>query len=131
MQQRAYRASEISRHAIENLVALWLTIFFITLAIGFLLSASEAKADIYLPLPKAEKIFEPAVLKSFAPSPTPALVDARCQTHLHPLQSSNATITSSSRTQRNADARGTQAITAIKAYRQCVSQIVLDQLANK
>jgi hypothetical protein len=131
MQHHAFRASELTRHAFETLVALWLTIFFLTFAIALLLSASEAKADIYLPLPKAERVFEPAVLKNFSPSPTPALVDARCQTYLHPLQTGSVTITNSSRTQRNADTRGLQAISAIKAYRHCVSQITLEQMANK
>ena len=131
MQYHAYRASELTRHAFKSLIALWLTIFFFTFAIALVFSISEAKADIYLPLPKAEKVFEPAVLRNFSSSPTPALVDARCQTYLHPLQAGNTPPTDSRRTQRNAGNRGLQAISAIKAYRQCVSQITLEQMANK
>ncbi len=132
MQNRIYRASDISRHAFGHLVALWLLIVFITFAAAMLLTATQARADIFLPLPVAEKTIQPAVLRNFTPSPTPALVDTRCQPYLHPLHKGDvSTMTSSSRTQRNADPRGPQAIVAIKAYRQCVSQIVLEQLATK
>ncbi len=131
MQHHIYRVSEISRHAFHHLVALWAVIMCLTFVVAFILSISEAKADVILPFTKAEKIFEPAVLRNFSPSPSPALVDERCDSYLHPLHTSNATITSSSRTQRNAEPRGLQTIVAIKAYRQCVSQIALEQLANR
>lgn len=132
MQHRVYRATEISSHAFHHLVALWLIIVFLTFAAALLLSASEAKADVILPLPKAQRNFEPAVLRNFTPSPSSALVEERCHSHLHPLQTGNLPIIiSSSRTQRNAEPRDLQAIAAIKAYRHCVSQIVLEQLASK
>ncbi len=131
MQHCVHRASEVSRHAFHSLVALWLLIVGFTFIIAFLLSINEAKADIFIPFPKAEKIFEPAVLRNFSSSPSPALVDERCEPYLHPHKARNAVITSSSRTQRNADPQSTQTIVAIKAYRQCVSQIALEQLANK
>lgn len=132
MHHRLYRSSETSRYAFHNLVALWLFIFLLAFAVTLAFSARDAKADIVLPLPKVQKVFEPAVLQSFTPSPSPALVEERCNTYLHPLQTGSvSSIPSSSRTQRNADPREKQTISAIKAYRHCVSQIVLGQLANK
>lgn len=131
MQNRVYRVSEVSRHAFHHLVALWVMIFCLTFIVAFIMSMKEAKADAFLPFPKAEKIFEPAVLRNFSSSPSPALVDERCDSYLHPLHQRNASITSSSRNQRNAETKGVQTIAAIKAYRQCVSQIALEQLANR
>ena len=131
-QYKVQRVSEVSRHAFKDLVTLWLTIMFLTFAVALLISAGSAKADIILPLPKPQMTYEPATLRAFSSSPTPALIQERCQSHLHPH---NAGITvsnfSNSRNQRNAETQGLQTIIAIKAYRQCVSQIALEQLASK
>ena len=131
MQYKVHRASELSRQAFENLVTLWLTIVFFTLAAGILMAAGKAKADIILPLPHAQLAYEPAILKPFSPSPTPALIQERCSAHLHPQKGNIVNSEISSRAQRNAETQGLQAIMAIKAYRQCVSQIALSQLASK
>lgn len=134
MQYKVQRASELSRQAFQNLVTMWLTIVCLTLAAGILLAAGKAKADIILPLPEAQLVMEPAILKSFSSSPTPALVHERCSSHLHPQKGNIIHSGVSSRTQRNAEPQGQQtatAIMAIKAYRQCVSQIALSQLASK
>lgn len=134
MQYKVQRASELSRQAFENLVTLWLTIVFLTLAAGILLASSKAKADIILPLPEAQLVYEPAILKSFSSSPAPALVHEKCSSRLHPQKGNILHSDVSNRTQRNAEPQGqqtTSAIMAIKAYRQCVSQIALSQLASK
>ena len=131
MPYKVQRASELSRHAFENLVTLWLTIVFLTLAAAILLAAGSAKADIMLPLPEPSLTYEPAVLKSFSLSPSPALVQERCSSHLHPQKRNIVQAQFSSRNQRNAETQGLQTIMAIKAYRQCVSQIALSQLASK
>lgn len=131
-QYKVQRASEVSRHAFKDLVTLWLTIMFLTFAAALLISAGSAKADILLPLPKPQMVYEPAILKVFSSSPTPALIQERCQSHLYPQQTGITTLNfSTSRNQRNAETQGLQTIMAIKAYRQCVSQIALEQLASK
>ncbi len=130
MQYRVQRVSEVSRHAFQNLVALWLTIIFLTCAAAFLVSMGSAKADIILPLPKAQTVYEPAVIRHFSPSPTPTLVQERCHPHLSTHTAGNVQSNLSSRIQRKADTQGLQTIEAIKAYRHCVSQIALDQLAS-
>lgn len=129
-QYKVHRASEVSRHAFHNLVRLWLTIMFLTVAAALLMSAGSAKADILLPLPEPQMAQEAATLQVFTPSPTPAIIQERCHTHLHPhhgvVQSDF-----SSRSQRNAETQSLQMIMAIKAYRQCASQVALEQLASK
>lgn len=130
-QYKVQRASEISRHAFKDLAMLWLTIMFLTVTAALLMTAGKAKADIVLPLPEAQMAHEPAVLQVFSSSPTPALIQERCQPHLHPQKQGITPSNFSSRSQRNAETQGLQTIMAIKAYRQCVSQIALDQLASK
>lgn len=132
MQHHVYRSSGVSRHAFQSLIGLWVFIAIITFVVALIMSSSSAKAEGLVPFPKVEKIFEPAVLQSFSPSPSPALVNERCQPFLHPTHTGNVNITTSSRrTQRNAEPKSLQTVVAIKAYRQCVSQIALEQLANK
>lgn len=131
MQYQVQRASEVSRHAFQKLVTLWLTIVFVTFAIALLMSAGTAKAEIFLPLPEAQLASEPAILKVFSPSPTPAIIQQRCQSHLHPHTNGIANMNVSSRNQRNAETQGLQTIMAVRAYRQCASQIALEQLASK
>jgi hypothetical protein len=131
MQYQIQRVSEISRHAFKNLITLWLTIVFLTIAAALLMSSGTAKADIVLSLPQVQMVYEPAVLQSFSPSPTPTKVQEQCLSYLHPQHTGDAQLNSTSRIQRNAETQGLQTIMAIKAYRQCVSQIVLDQLASK
>lgn len=133
MQRHIQCASAISRQAFRHLVLLWALLVFLTIAAAVLLSASEAKADVVVPLPKAQKVFVPAVLRNFTPSPSPALVEERCQSHLHPRQTDSLVpITiSMSRSQRNAETREVKTVEAIKAYRQCVSQVVLEQMAKR
>lgn len=132
MQHQIHRFSQLPRHAFEKLVAMWLTIICLTIALGFILCAGTAKADIILPLPMAQKIVEPAAIRNFTPSPTLAFVQERCQSHLHPHQTGGITqINYSGQRQRNAVTNEAQMIASIKAYRNCVSKITLDQLANK
>lgn len=132
MQHQVHRVSELSRHAFEKLVAMWLTIVFLTVALGFILCAGTAKADIILPLPQVQKIYEPAMIRNFTLSPTLAFVQERCQTHLRPNHTNGIShINYSSQIQRNAVTNEAQMITAIKAYRNCVSKTTLDQLAKK
>jgi hypothetical protein len=131
MQHKVQSASEISRHAFGNLVTLWLTIMFLTFAAALLVSISNAKADVIVPIPEPQMAYEPALMKVFSSSPTPALIQERCQSHLHPHHSGIADSNFSSGDQRNAENQGLQTIMAIRAYRQCVSQIALDQLASK
>lgn len=131
MQYKVQRASEISRHAFQNLVALWLTIICLTIAAALLISASTAKAEIILPLLKPQMAYEHAIPKVFSPSPAPAFIQKRCQSHLHPQQHGIAHSNVSGRSQRNAENQDLQTIMAIKAYRQCASQIALDQLASQ
>lgn len=129
-QYKVQRASEISRHTFKDLVTLWLTIMFLTVAAALLMAAGSAKADVIVPLPEPQMAGAPATLQVFSSSPTPAIIQERCHTHLHPhhgvVQSDF-----SSRSQRNAETQGLQMITAIKAYRQCASQVALEQLASK
>ena len=131
MHYHIHRTSAVSRHTFHSLVGLWIVLVLVTFAAALLMSTTAAKADIIVPFTKAEKIFAPAVLQNFSSSPSPALVNERCQSYLHPTRKGSANIISSSRNQRNAEPQGVQTIVAIKAYRQCVSQIVLEQLANK
>jgi hypothetical protein len=130
-QYKIQSVSDISRHTFKKLVTLWLTIMFLTVAAGFLVAVGSAKADVLLPIPKAQMVIEPAVLQHFSSSPSPAIIQQRCATHIHPQDKSVGFLSVSSRSQRNAETQGLQTIMAIKAYRQCVSQIALDQLASK
>lgn len=132
MQHQIHRFSDLPRHAFEKLVATWLTIVFLTVALGFVLCAGTAKADVILPLPMVQKIYEPAMIRNFTPSPTLAFVQERCQTHLRPHHTHGITqIDYSSQRQRNAVTTKVQMIASIKAYRNCVGKITLDQLAHK
>lgn len=132
MQHQIQRISQLPRHSFEKLVAMWLTIVFLTVALGFILCAGSAKAEIVVPHIKVQKVYEPAAIRNFTPSPTLAYVQGKCQSHLHPHQADGITqINYSSQRQRNAVTNEAQMISAIKAYRNCVSKFTLDQLANK
>ena len=131
MQYRVESVSEVSRHAFQKLAFLWLTIVMLTVAAALLVSATTAKADVILPLPEAQLALKPAVLKSFSSIPPSALIQQRCHTHMTPQKNGVAPSNYSSRNQRNAETQSVQTAMAIKAYRQCVSQIALDQLASK
>jgi hypothetical protein len=132
MQHQVHRFSDLPRHAFEKLVAMWLTIIILTTALGFLLCATSAKADIIIPIPKAQLVYEPAAVRNFVPLPTLAFVKDRCQSHLLPhIQGGIHHVNYSSQTQRNAVSTEDRTIAAIKAYRNCVSKNTLDQLANK
>ncbi len=132
MQHQIHRFSELPRHAFEKLVVMWLTIVFLTVALGFVLCAGNAKADIIIPHIKAQMVYEPAAIRNFTPSPTLAYVQERCQSHLHPHNTNGITqINYSSQRQRNAVTNEAQMIAAIKAYRNCIGQTTLDQLAKK
>ena len=133
MKRHVYCASTFSRQTFKDLLLLWFVVVALTIIAGVLLAASEAKADVVLPLPKAQKVFVPAVLRNFAPSPSPALVEERCHPHLNPRQTDSLipVTTSTSRHQRNAESRENTSVEGIKAYRRCVSQIVLQQLAQQ
>jgi hypothetical protein len=132
MKHQIHRFSDLPRHAFEKLVATWLTIVFLTVALGFVLCAGTAKSDVILSLPLVQKIYEPAMIRNFTPSPTLAFVQERCQTHLHPHHTYGITkIDYSSQTQRNAVITKVQMIASIKAYRHCVGKTTLDQLAQK
>jgi hypothetical protein len=132
MQHQIHRFSDLPRHAFEKLVAMWLTIILLTTAIGFILCATTAKADIPLPLPVAQMVYEPAAVRSFIPSPTLAFVKEKCQKHLRPHTPVGIhQLNTSSQRQRNAVKTEDQAIAAIKAYRNCIREGTLSQLAYK
>jgi|GEM_PF-4523180 len=135
MQYRVHHVSEISKHAFQNLIALWLTIIFVTVAIALLLSAGSAKADIYLALPKAEMVYQPAVIKQFSTFPTSVQIQKQCQPHLQTRSKGIALSDFQNRPQRNAEPKRQQmtqqAVLAIKAYRQCISDSTLKQLASR
>ncbi len=124
-------ASEVPRHVFKNLLTLWLAIICLTFAAALLISAGSAKADVILPLPAPEMAYQPAILKVFSSSPTSALIQERCQSHRHPHTTAITYSSFSSRDQRNAETKSLQTIMAIKAYRNCVSQIALEQLTSQ
>lgn len=118
----------------RSLVVLWLFFFSLAALSALVFAPRAAQADIYLPLPKAQKSYQPAVLRSFTPSPSPTLVETQCGTLRHSLHESAHDVSLSSfdsRTQRNAGQEATRTIEAIRAYRQCVSALVLNQLAER
>lgn len=131
MQYQVHRASEVSRHVFQKLITLWLMIIFMTFAVAFLITMNSAKADVIVPLPEAELDGQRAILKVFTPSPTPAIIQQRCQSHLHPQKAGIAHMNLSSWNQRNAENQDLQTVVAVRAYRQCASQIALEQLASK
>lgn len=130
-QYKVQRASEVSRHAFKNLVTLWLTIIFLTFAAALLIAAGSAKAAVVLPLSPPQIVYHPAILKVFSTSPAPAMIQERCHSHLHPQQHGINRSNFPGRTQRNAEPQSLQTVMAVEAYRQCVSQITLEQSTNK
>lgn len=125
-------AANISRRAFRNLLVLWAMFMLTTvLVIMIAFGASKANAMEPLPLPKVVREIAPPEFTEFSQVPSQSVNADRCQSLLNKVHQdtrSSASYNSSRRPAGQASAAMVK-VNAIKAYRQCMSQSALQELA--
>lgn len=124
-------AANISRRAFRNLIALWLLFMAATVLIILMFGTSRALAMEPLPFPKIVRETAPAEFVQFSKVPSQSLVADRCQSLLNTVHQDKRSYKADSSSRRPAGSTSPNMvhIQAIKAYRQCMSQSALQELA--
>jgi len=132
----SHSVTGVSRRLFRTLVALWLAFFGLTvllLVIAF--TTEKAQAMEPLPLPKVTREIAPPQFTNFSQVPPQGLVADRCQSLLKVRQDNRSDEANSHPSRRPAGTNVGQhdvqmvKVKAIKAYRQCRSEVALQQLA--
>lgn len=122
-------SANISRRAFRNLLVVWAMFVFATLVIVMAFGATKAHAMEPLPFPKITREIEAPVYTNFSKVPSQSVAADRCQSLLSKVQlDTRSDVTTSTRRPAGQHADMVK-IKAIKAYRQCMSQSALQELA--
>lgn len=127
------RYSSASKNMFRNLAMMWALFILLSFVVIMAFASNKAHAEIVMNIHQVAYVAEPASFTQFIPSPTATNAQEMCRKFLHPhTQPSGAlNIGLSGRIQRNAETQPRQTIEAIKAYRQCISNSVLNTLASR
>lgn len=123
-------AANVSRRAFRNLIALWLLFVAATVLVILMFGTSRALAMEPLPFPKIVREIAPTQFTEFSKVPSQSLVADRCQSLLTSVHQDKRSLKADSSYRRPAGSTSPDMarITAIKAYRQCMSQTALQEL---
>lgn len=118
-----------SRRAFRNLIAVWALLFMAAMGLVLAFGATKAHAMEPLPFPKITREIAPPEYNNFSQVPSQSVAADRCQSLLSKVhQDTRSDVTTSTR--RPAGQYASMAkVQAIKAYRQCMSQSALQELA--
>jgi hypothetical protein len=123
-------SANISRRAFRNLLVVWAMFVLATLVIVMAFGATKAHAMEPLPFPKITREIAPPVYTSFSKVPSQSVAADRCQSLLNKVQlDTRSNVVASTRRSAGQPQADMVKITAIKAYRQCMSQTALQELA--
>lgn len=123
-------AANISRRTFRNLIVLWLMFMAATVLLILMFGTSRALAMEPLPFPKIVREIAPTEFVEFSKVPSQSLVADRCQSLLNTVHQDTRSKKADSSYRRPAGSTSPDMarITAIKAYRQCMSQSALQEL---
>lgn len=123
------RSANISRRAFRNIVAVWAMLFMAAIALVIVFGSTKANAMEPLPFPKITREIAPPEYNAFSQVPSQSVAADRCQSLLSKVHQDTRSDASTS-TRRPAGQQAAMVkVQAIKAYRQCMSQSALQELA--